>query len=145
MSAASGEPAVPRPLSDAEMADPGPAATWEEWSKDVADTADALAARYPDPAALTFAREAERALGELRDLANPEHGRASVDTRALALGFAAVTNALLSVDEALRSGTTDAGNVLADIGEVITDAGDMIAGAVDVAYEARRPWWRWAR
>lgn len=171
---------APRLLSASRMADPGPASTWEEWSKDVADTVDAIgqgAGHYPPGMrALTgfcaddctrcraereaekaeapapardcrpYASEAERHLGELHDIAHPGHGRADPDARVLAAGLAAIANAVLSLDEAVRSGAIDTGNALGNIEDVIADAAGYVAGAIDAARVVRRPWWRrWTR
>jgi hypothetical protein len=88
---------------------------------------------YTRPESRTYAREAERSLSWLGDkTADLDPGDPA---QAIAAGLAAVANALLSVDDAIRwSAGVDVPNAMAILADRVSDVSD----AIDDAHRSRR-------
>ena len=95
----------------------------------------------------SFASLAEHELGALADLATDPAVISDPQARVICTGLAAVTNALLSLDEAVRSGTIDVSNAVLIVDDHVCDSinahADRLAQAV-TGVPGRRSWW-WRR
>lgn len=91
----------------------------------------------------SFARTAEYELSRLADLA-AELGVMNDPLASVTVhGLAAVANALLSLDEGVRSGTVDVANAVSDLSDRLADVEEAIGAASDRVARPR-PWWRGA-